>query len=429
MVVLALLPRFASADALSLEDAIRRAWAQNPGVAASALQAEAARSEAEAARDARLPTVTMTARAMATDEPMNAFGLRLDQQRITAADFDPARLNAPDPVAGVGLGASLLQPIYTGGRLSSGRRAAASNAEAERNGHARRLQETALAVVEAYFYAEVAAEGLRHADDVLTQARETERFVRARNAQGLVLAADVARATSFRAQAEAERAAAAQRVNSARSALALLAGEEAAHLELSTPLVCPATAPDFSTASSAGRPDLAAARLRAEAAREAATAVRGQLLPQLFAQGSVETMRSDFDQGATWFSAALVARWNLALADARATRAAESRAAAASSALQWSQRQAAREIDEARRALDTARIRISSAREAITASETAREQRIARHRQGLLPLTDVLDAESGLAGARALLLRSLLEARIARAQYQLATGDPIEGVK
>jgi outer membrane protein TolC len=64
----------------------------------------------------------------------------------------------------------------------------------------------------------------------------------------------------------------------------------------------------------------------------------------------------------------------------------------------------------------------------VAASESARTLRIARHRQGLLPLTDVLDAEAGLAGARALLLASRFEARAARARLALATHQPIEGL-
>jgi hypothetical protein len=65
-----------------------------------------------------------------------------------------------------------------------------------------------------------------------------------------------------------------------------------------------------------------------------------------------------------------------------------------------------------------------SAREAVTASESARTLRLARHRQGLLPLTEVLDAETGLAGARALLLRSEYDARVAAAQLQFALENP-----
>jgi outer membrane protein TolC len=431
-VVGALAPSAARAAALTLEEAIRAAWANNPGLAAGAQQARSAREEAAAARDGRLPTLSFSAKGIVTDEPMMAFGIKLDEQKITQADFAPPRLSAPDPVGGVGLGASVMQPIYMGGRLTAGRRAAEAQAEAEGRSQERRQDQMALAVVEAYFGAQVAEQGVRFAEDTLQHAAETERFTQARNRQGLVLDADVARATAFRAQAEAERATARQRLASARSALVLLAGEVAAGAQLTTPVerAQPAAPADAAAPPpSLERADLLAARLRVTAAEEARTAARGSLLPEVFAQAGVETLRSSLDQGATWFQALLMARWQLSLGALDGTRAAEARAAAARSAAEWQERQARREVDEAQRAIETADVRVASAREAVSASESARSLREARHRQGLLPLTDVLDAEAGLAGARALLLQGQLQARLARAQLQLALGQPIEGVK
>ena len=429
-VALALLAPFGvGAAGLTIEDAIRAAWQDNPGLAASAAGVEAARSEATAAREAWLPTLALTARGIGTDEPMTAFGLRLDQQRITQADFAPARLNAPAFIGGIGVGAGLSMPLYVGGRISAGRRASSAQAEAEADAHDHRRQEMARSVVEAYFATEAASQGVQYAEDQLQSARETERFVRERNRQGLVLDADLARATAFRAQAEAERAAALQGLASARSALALLAGEEAGQAELTTPFDVRGSFPAAEGTRAAERSDLQAARSRVDAAQNGVVAARAGLLPQVLAQGSVETMRSDFDQGATWGTVALVARWQFGLPDLRATQAARARARAAEESLHWQELQARREVDEARRAVETAGLRVASAREAVWASESARSLRQARHRQGLLPLTDVLDAEAGLALARSLWLHSRLEARVARAQLDLALGQPVEGVK
>jgi len=426
----ALGPTTARAAGPSIEEAIRAAWRVHPGLAASAAQVAASREDAAAARDARLPSLTLSARVIGTDEPVGAFGIRMDEQRITQSDFTPARLNGPPFIGGFGAGATLGQPIYAGGRIAAGRRAAEAQAEAEASRHDRERDQVALAVVEAYFSTQVAAEGVRYADDQLQNARETERFVTARNREGLALDADVARATAFRAQAEAERATATQRLSSARSALALLSGDELAGAELSTPVdgAMPSP-PAVGDESREARADLRAARLRLDAARGAERAARGNLLPQLLAQASVETMRSDVDQGATWFTVALVARWQLGLPDYRSAQAARARSRAADEALRWQERQARREVAEAHRAVEAADARVASAREAVAASESARRLRLARHRQGLLPLTDVLDAEAGLAGARALLLRSQLEARMARAQLALSLGIPIEGVR
>jgi outer membrane protein TolC len=177
------------------------------------------------------------------------------------------------------------------------------------------------------------------------------------------------------------------------------------------------------------RPDVAAARLRALAAEAGVGVSRGSLLPSVFAQAGVDTLRSSSPQGATWWSAALVARWEFGVSSLGAVAAAEARSAAAASAARWQEIQASREVEEARQAVATADARVRSAREAVAASESARSLRQARHQQGLLPLSEVLDAQAALAGARALLLRSQWETRIARAQLELALGLPVEGVQ
>ena len=71
-----------------------------------------------------------------------------------------------------------------------------------------------------------------------------------------------------------------------------------------------------------------------------AKVAKGSLLPEVFAQASVETLRSELSQGATWYAVGVMARWKLALADLPASRAAERRAHAADEAFRWQGQQA-----------------------------------------------------------------------------------------
>jgi len=115
-----LTPALALATPLPLDEAIRAAWTHNEGYAASARATDAARLDADAARDRRLPTLSLSAQGVRTDEPVAAFGMRLDQARITAADFAPERLNHPDAIGGYRLGATITQVLYGGGRVTAG---------------------------------------------------------------------------------------------------------------------------------------------------------------------------------------------------------------------------------------------------------------------------------------------------------------------
>lgn len=420
---LAATPRGAQGP-LSIEDAIRTAWTRNAGLAASEAQAHAARLDATVARDAMLPSVETSARAVVSNEPLMAFGLKLDEGRISSQDFDPARLNHPDAAGGVGFAIVLKQPLYSGGRISAARRAAGASAQAEAESHEARRQELAAEVVRAYFGARVADEAVRYAESALAQAQETERFVRARVAQQLLLESESLRATAFRAQRAAELAAARQQAESARSGLELLLQEPVSAAALASPVESE-TADDAPPRETGA---FRAASLRYQAARAAGEAARGSLLPEVFLQAGAETLRSSFSQGSAWASAMIGARWELSLGHLHAAEAAEARGAAAAAAARWQGQNEVREASDARGAITAAESRIASAREGVRASEAARTLRAARHREGLLPLTDLLDAETGLFASRTLLLQGQLDARVARARLALATGQPVEGV-
>ena len=418
----------AAQPALTLEAAIRRAWTQQFGLQAGEAMVDRAKAEAEALRDLNLPTVSLSAGLMRTDQPMMAFGMKLNQARITQMDFNPTTLNKPDAIIGVGGGLTLSQPLYTGGRLTAARKAGGAMAEAEAANQSHRRQQVALAVVQAYFGAQVAEQGQVFAEDSLKQAREVENFVQARVEQGLMLQAEGMRIRAYRAQAEAGVVEARQRVASARSGLALLTGMEYAPVTLSTSLK--AQSSPAPTGGSGVRGDVQAANFQWQAAQQGAKAAQGSLLPEVGLNLGLGTLHNTWSSGGNWSEISLGFKWNIFSGpDRRRVSSAKAMERAASYNLRWQEQVAGREVAEAGRAMDSAAARIKMAQEAVEASESVRTLRKARHREGLLPLTEVLDAEAGLSGARTLLLNSQYELRVSRAQLSLALGQPIEGVK
>ncbi|BDU73471.1 TolC family protein [Mesoterricola silvestris] len=414
----------AAQQPLTVQDAIRRAWAGQSGLQAGEALVERARGEAQALRALNLPTLSLGAGLTRTTEPMQVFGMHLDQARIAQSDFMPDRLNHPAAASGLGATLTLAQPLYAGGRLDAAARAGAALAGSEAASQAHRRQQVAYAVAQAYFGAQVAEQGLRYAEDTLRQATETERFVTARVDQGLLLRSEGDRARAFRAQSEAGVAEARNRVASARSGLALLMGADAGG-PLATPVDAPLPAP---SGTPGHRGDLEALKLQGEAARQGVAAARGALKPEVGLSLTAGTARYQVGEGGNWTTASLGAKWTFSFSDSRRVSAARAQVRAAELGLKWQEQQASREADEARRFLDTAQAKIAFAKVALEASESARAIRTARHREGLLPLVEVLDAEAGLSGARTLLLNSELEWRLGGAQLALALGQPIEGV-
>jgi outer membrane protein TolC len=415
---------------LTVAESIRKAWADQAGLRAGQSLVDARRAEAEGFRDLRLPSLTLRAQGVRTNEPMMAFGIKLNQARIGAADFNPQSLNHPEAIGAYGGSAVLQQPLYTGGRLTAARRAGDYLAQAEAASQERRKQETAQAVVEAYFGTQVAEQALRWAEDSRTWIQGMEDFVDARVKQGLMLESERQRLKALHAQIDAQRADATRQVRSARSGLGLLTGTGPVEGPLATPLepvepVDPGTPPP-----SGRRGDLQAADLQARAAAEGAKAARGSLRPEVGLEVGAGTLHHAWADKGNWTWAAVGVTWKVFSApDQAKARAARAQERAASDMQVFKQRQAEHEIRVARESVLAAQARHAAAKESLAAAEESKRLREARHREGLAPLIDVLDAEAAIQGARTLLLQSLYELRVSRASLDLATGTPIEGVK
>lgn len=411
--------------ALTVHDAVALALQQNPTAAAGRAETEAREAEAQAASAARLPTAALTAQAMGTNDPLNALGMKLQERNAAAADFAPDALNHPGIVGAVGLGGEAQVPLYAGGKLDASREAGAARAQASAAEQKYRRQQLAVQVVGAYFRAQLAEQGVRDAQDTLNDALGTERFAKARVQQDLMLKSDAARASAFRAQAESTLVSARQRLADARGDLALLVGEQARSATLNS-------AVDEAAAVIGGpsvRGDVEAARLDEQAARANVEVARSALRPSVAIQVRGGALWNGGSAVGAFATAGLGGRWDfLNPSQHGAARAAEAQASAAAEMRRWAEARAANELESARRGVESAHARVLAAREAVDAAVTSRDLRQARHREGLLPLTELLDAEVALTGARAALLDAQFAERFGRAQLALALGGSIEGV-
>jgi outer membrane protein TolC len=410
---------------LTVADAIRSAWTHDARLQASSAQATSATRSAEAADWTLGPTVTLGAQGTLTSQPSHRFALLLDQGQVTAADFDPARLNTPTARGSLGLSAVVEQPLIDAS-LWAARRRAHAGAEAQDASRSASQSQVALDTLRAYFSVRAAEEALAYAEDALRAARDTETFVKARVAQDVLLASEGSRSTAYRAQAEAERAAAVRQLAQARTGFVILVGHEPVPGMLTSPLVPPETDVDAPVEE---RPEARAARAAVSAESAAADEAHGRLWPTLVLQGGVATERASLSDGNVWGMGFLVLRWRASVASFKAADAADAAQAAAEARRVEQERILAADLAQARASLTASGAALEAARTAVAASEQTRTLRQARHRQGLIPLTELLDAETGLTSARALLLRSALQTRLARAELEHASGQPIEGVR
>ncbi|MFP5348506.1 MAG: TolC family protein [Gammaproteobacteria bacterium] len=412
----------AHAERFTADQAVAHALAHNPELKAGAAEAGAAEAQVTAAAAERLPRLDLQYSARRSDSPLDAFAYRLQTRQVTAADFDPARLN--DPLANTlhTTEVALLWPVYTGGRITAGIDAARAQAAAAQHGLQRAREQVAYRTQVAYLTAQAAAEAVRIHDAAVEAAQRhantTGRLLRERR----IVSSDKLTADVNLALIQANRERAATRARDALAQLRLVMGlAPGTTLELD-PWREP-TAPSDATAARE-RADIKAQAARAQAARERITAARGAYQPQV-SVGAARTWYDDrpaLDNGANSIMGVVSLNLYGGGRDQAGVAAAQLQAEADAARLEALRQQAALETDMARNALDEARARVEICADNVGKAARTVELVQGRYGEGRTILIDLLQAERALVEARMEKLNAGLNLATATLGVALATG-------
>jgi outer membrane protein TolC len=103
---------------LQREDAVKQACEQSSQVQMAANDQATADAKYKQTGAIFMPRLSVDYTAMVTNNPLNAFGFKLQQQSISQSDFAPDLLNDPDATADFGAQATLLQPVFNADMLA-----------------------------------------------------------------------------------------------------------------------------------------------------------------------------------------------------------------------------------------------------------------------------------------------------------------------
>jgi len=428
------LPVVVQAELLSLDEAVRYALQHNPELRAAQARTAAADDRAKAANGAFLPQLGVSYLARRSDNPLDAFADKLNTRSVTAADLSPAAINEPGTSSLRATTLSIEMPIYTGGRLIAGARAAHDQAETARLAYSYRRQAVAYQTLRAYRNAQAAVLAVQIAEDAVAAARQhaetTARLVR----QGRIVASDRLTAELNLSSTESMLAQMQSRQRLALEELRLIAG-----LPPERELLLPAwerTAPppaanaNAETGALAARQDLKAQEARLRAARAGIVAARSVFHPQV----SVVAADSWYDENASLDnkSQSIMGIVSLNLfnggRDWHGLSAARREAEQAEAELDGVRQTVLRDVRVARSRLTEALARRQIAEQGVDkARETVRLVN-QRYGEGRTILIDLLMAERVLVEARTEELNAGVLAELAAAELQLAEGAlPLPG--
>lgn len=418
-------------DPVTVEEAVRRTLSENPTIRAARQQASAAAASVREARSAWFPVVRGQASYRRLSENVDYTVPPFPGTGGQPITFAPAILNR------YSMRGSIEQPIFTGFRVPNRVEAAHAQAKAGRAQVEATRQQVAFETRTAYWrlyraraQARATAKGLR-----LLERRLTD--VRNQRAAGRATEADVLRVRAHRDRVQAERIRARNEVRSARRTLNDQMGRP-----LDTPVVLadtvtlgapPGERPSLVERATEQRPDLRALRQTVEARAAELDVAQSGWYPQVSLTGSYlyarpnERLFPPEDRFQSTWEAGVTLSWSLSVGgqtDAAADRA-RARWQQARYELQDRRQAVAAEVKNQVEAVGQARTAVRAARTSLQSAQAAYRAVQSRFEEGMVIVSDLLDAERALREARTQLAATQADYALARAALDRALGREV----
>jgi outer membrane protein TolC len=402
-----LLLTFARANAqdtsyLALKEAIDSALANNHDLHLAIMDEKIAASKWKETGAIFLPQVDLSVSGMNTNNPLNAFGFKLQQQSVTAADFNPAILNHPGGTSDFTTRLQLRQPILNLDQVYM-RKAAATQKDLYQLRAQRTKEWLAFEVQRAYMQLQLAYDAVAVMSEALETANATFKFTSQRVAEGLLQQSDELNVKVRVKTVETDLAEAKSNVQDASDYLGLLMGRSPGmiyQVERNSTIKIQA---GNETNVPVNRADFVAMRKAIEATRLSIESSRKTFLPRLnaFAQYQFNDNRlAGF--GANTYLAGVQLSWDLfkgaATKNRIATQTLEKNKLGEQ--LDNQQHQGQVELNKTRRQLSDAMYMIDQQTVAVESAREALRILQDRYEQGLVNSTDLLAAQSQLSQQR-----------------------------
>jgi outer membrane protein TolC len=416
--------------ALTLDEAISLALAQNDRLGVADAGVAEAEAGIQGAKSSRLPQLGLDASFSRTTNPTLVFSNKLGQGDLTAADLDLDALNDPDALNNFQGLFSIHQPIYTGGATRGQLDGATAEHQAAIAGRERTRQEVVGQVIGAYTDAILAGNQLDVARESLATARANVKLVTDLREAGLVVESDLLQARVRETEVHELVARSESAVEISRAALNMAMGRD-----LDTPIDLPGSVTvttaqeealdDLILDALAHRPDLRAGRDHLRASENGMRSARSGHRPDVGVTGLAEANSAELtgNYGTNW-SVFVGARFKLF--DGKRTNTRVRQAAERRNRARLENELLERSIDlEVRKAFYdrvTARKRLEQATAAVDMARESLRMVQDRYGEGLTTLVELLESETRLTRAQTRDVAAKRDVLLAQAQLDLAVG-------
>ena len=413
-----------SAQNLTLNHAIELTLINNKAILLAKLERNIAAANYRQMQAAFLPQADLSYTAMSTDNPLNAFGFKLQQGTITQSDFNPSLLTHPSATTNYMAQLEVRQPLLNIDMLYM-RKGVEKQTEVYQYKIQRTEECLAFEVKKAYLQLQLAYNAVKVLSEAAQVANDIYNFTDNHFKQGLIQKSDLLNARVHIATIESKLANANSSVRNASEYIGMLMGQPAAAMY--TPVEDDQTnvpVTDSTKKVFAGRSDFMAMEKAIDAASLMIRSSKMSYLPKLNAFGNYQYNNSNIIAfGANAYLVGIQLSWNVFNGNKTKYVIAAQKLERDKLVVQLAQQkdQGQLELDKAYRDLTDARFEISKYQAAINQAAEALRILHNRYQQGLVNTTEVLAAGTQLSQIKFSLAQAQFTANITRAYIQLLT--------
>jgi len=384
---------------LKKEEAVKQAMAQNNQVQLAANNIKIAEAKYRQTDAVFLPRIHLDYTAMVTNNPLNAFGFKLQQQGISQSDFAPALLNNPDATRDFSTKATWIQPVFNADMLAM-RKAALRQITVAEFKKQRTADYLRLATETAYYQLQMAYEMHAVSKEALNTLQAIYKWMKDRYDQGYVQKSDLlnveVQVKAIETQIATAEAATAEHSDN----LSVLMGKPIGTVYQADSLQMEYNAAYPAASVPAARADYQAMETAIAAYDDMIKSTKRSRIPKINGFGSFQfNDKNMLGMGSNAYLAGLQLTWNIFQGNEVHNQLNTKKLEQNQVALQLTNQreQDAKELAKAQQQLKNAGYQLVQYKTAVAQAEEALSILENRFRQGLVATTDVLQAHTQLA--------------------------------
>ncbi|TZF82829.1 TolC family protein [Pedobacter sp. BS3] len=408
---------------LSLKEAIEAAVSGNFAVQSGKLDEAAAREKFKQADAGFLPQLNFSYAAWTTNNPLNAFGFKLQQREVTAADFNPALLNHPSQTADFTTKLEAQQPLLNLDAIYM-KKSARAQVESYQLKTQRTREYVTLETQKAYYQLQMAHQAVWVLEEALSTAKSVYEFTNNRVFQGLIQRSDLLNAEVQVLGVESSLNEAKANLLNASDYLSVLMNQPAGVLYQTEEMCQAYPQEDISPVLPENRSDFLAMEEAITAAGMMEKSFKMKFLPRLNAFGSYQLNDKRFSGfGAESYFAGIQLSWNIFDGNNNKRQAAGLKLEQQKLQVQLRsmQQENQMQLDKYHRDLASSRFKIRQQHAAVAQAEEALRILQNRYKEGLVNTTDVLHAQTQLSQQKLMLLQAIFSNQVTQAYIRFLT--------